>query len=502
MRKSLRFVIFMGVFLVFPFFVGGGAALCDEVITVKSDETVYSIARRYKIKPQEIIKKNKLLKPYYLQKGQRITVPFAIKAPAEKKEIKDSSKLDVPPKAVPDLVVTRKKKGAVLQAVEKGNRTPSKKADHKTQAIVKDGDTLYSIARSHGISTRELIEINNLKAPFFLYVGMHLKLKSDEKTTYVIQDGDIISNIANKFSVSEETLAKVNNLKRPYKMSQLAGRTLLIPLDEESAEKMVKKKKAIKGINKRKVSGSTLVKDGDTLYSIARKYNISTKELIQINNLKPPFFLYTGMVLHLPVTTTYTVRQDDTIYSISRKFNIDMHTLVKANKMAKPYRIYKGKKLYIPQVANLVTKKKGSFFTRTKKRYFSGKTGRIFAWPVIGRVLASFGVQGKGKHNDGINISAKEGTAVKASGNGTVLYTGNALGGFGELILLKHKGGWVTAYAHNKTLLVKRGEDIISGQIIARIGESGNVKKPQLHFQIRRNNRVVNPMKYLARRSS
>ena len=499
MKKPLNLIFLLCGFLILPFFVGGGQAFCDEIITVKSDETVYSIARQYKITPFEIIQKNNLASPYFLYKNQKIIVPISNKNIADKKK-------DYEIKPIKDKEIKEKKTG---ENISEESTTQTKKDNDKPlkikeqNVIVKSGDTLYSISRTHNISTRELIEINNLKAPFFLYKGMHLKLKSEKKTTYIIKNGDIISNIARKFSIKEEALAKANNLKRPYKMAQLVGRTLLIPLNENIAEEN-KKNKELKAVNKKKISGTTFVKSGDTLYSIARKYNISTKELIEINSLKAPFFLYKGMLLRLPITKTYFVKKDDTIYSISRKFNTDMHALVIANKMKAPYNIWKGQKLYVPQETNIAdtTKEKGSFFTRTKKRYFSGKIRKVFSWPVIGKVLANFGVQGKGKHNDGINIAAKKGASVKASDNGTVLYTGNALGGFGELILLKHNGGWVTAYAHNKKLLVKRGENITKGQIIAHIGETGNVKKPQLHFQIRKNNRVVNPIKYLARRTS
>jgi murein DD-endopeptidase MepM/ murein hydrolase activator NlpD len=105
-------------------------------------------------------------------------------------------------------------------------------------------------------------------------------------------------------------------------------------------------------------------------------------------------------------------------------------------------------------------------------------------------------------YNDGINIAAAAGTPVRASEAGTVAYAGNELRGFGNMLLLKHGGGWVTAYAHNKELLVKRGEKVRRGQVIARVGSTGGVDQPQLHFEIRKGKRAVDPLDELPRPSA
>jgi murein DD-endopeptidase MepM/ murein hydrolase activator NlpD len=117
-------------------------------------------------------------------------------------------------------------------------------------------------------------------------------------------------------------------------------------------------------------------------------------------------------------------------------------------------------------------------------------------------VLSGFGPMGKGLHNDGINLAAPRGAPVRAAENGVVAYSGNELRGFGNLVLVKHSGGLMTAYAHNGNLLVSRGDRVERGQTIARVGSTGNVATPQLHFEIRRGRRAVDPMRYLRRQTS
>jgi murein DD-endopeptidase MepM/ murein hydrolase activator NlpD len=112
-------------------------------------------------------------------------------------------------------------------------------------------------------------------------------------------------------------------------------------------------------------------------------------------------------------------------------------------------------------------------------------------------VISGFGVIGKGRKNDGINISAARGTTVKAADKGTVAYAGNELKGFGNLILIKHSDGWITAYAHNEKLLVKKGQTVLKGEKIATVGSTGGVNAPQLHFEVRAGKKAVNPKQYL-----
>ena len=120
-----------------------------------------------------------------------------------------------------------------------------------------------------------------------------------------------------------------------------------------------------------------------------------------------------------------------------------------------------------------------------------------FIWPVRGKVITTYGSKTNGKSNDGINLAVPEGTPVKAAEDGVVAYSGNELKGYGNLVLVRHSNGYVTAYAHASELMVKRGDTIKRGQIIAKSGQSGEVGSPQLHFEIRKGSSPVDPLQFL-----
>jgi murein DD-endopeptidase MepM/ murein hydrolase activator NlpD len=124
-------------------------------------------------------------------------------------------------------------------------------------------------------------------------------------------------------------------------------------------------------------------------------------------------------------------------------------------------------------------------------------TGGQFLWPVNGKIISGFGPREGGLHNDGLNIAAPQGTPIRAAENGVVAYAGNELRGFGNMLLIRHADGWMSAYAHADTLLVKRGDNVVRGQTIARVGQTGNVSSPQLHFELRRGADAVDPIEYL-----
>jgi len=126
-----------------------------------------------------------------------------------------------------------------------------------------------------------------------------------------------------------------------------------------------------------------------------------------------------------------------------------------------------------------------------------GAAGPAFRWPVRGRVITGFGPKPNGQQSDGIDLAVPEGTAVHAAEDGVVAYAGNELKGYGNLILIRHANGFVTAYAHASEILVKRNDTVHRGQVIAKSGQTGSVTSPQLHFEIRRGSAPVDPTQYL-----
>ncbi len=120
-----------------------------------------------------------------------------------------------------------------------------------------------------------------------------------------------------------------------------------------------------------------------------------------------------------------------------------------------------------------------------------------FRWPARGRVISGAGAMTNGQQNDGINLALPEGTPVHAAEDGVVAYAGSELKGYGNLVLIRHSNGFVTAYAHASEIMVKRGDQVRRGQVIAKSGQTGNVSSPQLHFEIRKGSTPVDPMQYL-----
>ena len=120
-----------------------------------------------------------------------------------------------------------------------------------------------------------------------------------------------------------------------------------------------------------------------------------------------------------------------------------------------------------------------------------------FRWPVRGRVISGFGPKPNGQHNDGIDLAVPEGTAVRAAEDGVVAYAGSELKGYGNLILIRHANGFVTAYAHASEIMVKRNDTVQRGQVIAKSGQTGSVTSPQLHFEIRKGSTPVDPAQFL-----
>jgi murein DD-endopeptidase MepM/ murein hydrolase activator NlpD len=261
---------------------------------------------------------------------------------------------------------------------------------------------------------------------------------------------------------------------------------------------------------------SVAVGRGDTLYRIARRAGVGLDALIAANSLRAPYRIQSGQRLRLPVAVTHTVARGETGYSISRRYGVDLTSLVRINSLSAPYRLRVGQRLRIPAggrsarsasatppsrapAAQSTTPNRPS--DRTRVGAPPPRQGSTFAWPLEGRILVGFGSLGDGLHSDGINIRSARGASVKAADAGVVAYAGNELRGFGNLLLIRHDGGWVTAYAHNEQLLVSRGDRVRRGQSIASVGSSGGVSEPQLHFEVRRGTTAVDPVRYLASRN-
>lgn len=205
----------------------------------------------------------------------------------------------------------------------------------------------------------------------------------------------------------------------------------------------------------------------------------------------------------------HTVQSGETLFAISQAYGVDVFALADYNDLSAPFSIYDGQRLRIPPLgASLVPSPNAADRENAPviaslpavaqplpSPPANSKSG--FTWPVRGKIISTFGPKSGGLRNDGINIAAARGTAVKAVDNGVVAYAGNELRGFGNMILIKHAGGWISTYAHSDTLLVRRGANVRRGQVIARVGSTGRADEPQLHFELRKGSTPVDPLDHL-----
>ena len=296
--------------------------------------------------------------------------------------------------------------------------------------------------------------------------------------------------------------------------------------------------------------GAHAVKPGDTVYTISQQYNLPMRDLIVLNDLKPPYHLKNGTRVLLPAPASYRVRDEDTLYSISRLFDTSVTDLAKLNNLQPPYVIQTGQDVRIPstiaQVKPPVTQRVQSqetFVPPSRQASRAPVTGEVlepipqldlpravseqlpskekqvkvasakpmdseikriaprssarFLSPVRGNVISSYGAKADSLHNDGINIKAPRGNTVRSAENGVVIYSGDDLAGYGNLVLVKHADNYVTAYAHMDKVLANKGAVVTRGQPIGTVGSTGNVDAPQLHFEIRKGSQTLNPESYL-----
>jgi murein DD-endopeptidase MepM/ murein hydrolase activator NlpD len=226
--------------------------------------------------------------------------------------------------------------------------------------------------------------------------------------------------------------------------------------------------------------------------SIARRNQVPVSELARANHLDQSATLSLGMKLTVPAPKSASAAPAPVAAAPAQPAAV---VAAPATRMAAAGGPPQSARL-ASATTNVVEEKPVAEAAPAKP---SEATGALptFRWPVRGKVITSYGAKTNGKSNDGINLAVPEGTPVKAAEDGVVAYSGNELKGYGNLVLVRHSNGYVTAYAHASELLVKRGDTIKRGQIIAKSGQSGEVGSPQLHFEIRKGSSPVDPLQFL-----
>ena len=326
---------------------------------------------------------------------------------------------------------------------------------------VAPGDTLYSISRRHNVSVMKLMDLNNL-SDSSLFVGQQIALPKGAGAPVIARRA-----IAN------------------------TGRVLAAAS-----------------------SGTYTVRSGENFQAIARKLGVNSAKLADLNGITDPRSIRAGEVLILPTIRKAVVRPK----KVASLGTPNVRNTLRArgsmkNRKASDLKVRKVKTKAISLGSTkrklgsikrkISTKRKMTSVSKTsqKARLAPGKAKpkglAAFRWPVRGRIIGKFGPRADGTNNDGINLAVPIGTRVKAAEGGIVAYAGSELKGYGNLVLIRHANNWVSAYAHNGKLLVKRGDKIKRGQVVARAGTSGSVNQPQVHFELRKGSKPVDPLKYM-----
>jgi LysM repeat protein len=234
------------------------------------------------------------------------------------------------------------------------------------------------------------------------------------------------------------------------------------------------------------------VKKGDTLWGLARDLNVDLDVLAAMNYLSSGDIIYAGQYLRLPVEQdkSYQVRPGDTLWHIAQQYEVDVTTLMAVNRITRPEALQVGRILTIP----------GSPWSMAVQGHpavnVSRYKGARLNWPLKGRITSPYGLRDRGFHH-GLDIGAKAGTPIKAAQAGTVRFAGYKNQFYGNAVEIVHDNGLITVYGHTSKNLVKEGQRVTAGQSIALVGSTGRSTGPHLHFEVRIDDRAVDPMPYL-----
>jgi murein DD-endopeptidase MepM/ murein hydrolase activator NlpD len=318
-------------------------------------------------------------------------------------------------------------------------------------------------------------------------------------TAIVAQYGDTIDSLSRRYGIPADVLAVTNRITPGTQLQP--GSKIVIPTYSTNPPAQSAAMTAPTQSQAPSAPGTYTVKPGDTVWSIARATSVTPTELLAANGISSNGTIRVGQTLKIPggagaaPAAVATGAPETTLNQ--QKAAIDEGPA--------PAPVEETKEV---QVASLPSEagKVGAAVTQTdaveqpaaKQAPPTSDGADGFRWPVRGRIVSGFGKQSDGANNDGINLAVPEGTPVKAAEKGTVIYAGNELQGYGNLVLIQHKDGWVSAYAHAEELLVKRGETVQRGQVIAKAGATGSVSQPQLHFELRKGSQPVDPLPHLS----
>jgi murein DD-endopeptidase MepM/ murein hydrolase activator NlpD len=349
---------------------------------------------------------------------------------------------------------------------------PAKGAAAQPDSIeVGHGDTLYGISKRYGVALADLIETNGLHHGASLKPGQQLVLPPGTLARQARREARAKPSVA---------LVPVAKVALPPGGAVEANGAPRTPAGPPAEPPLAPEPPAASAPGD--WEGRHTIKSGESLYGIARQQRVSLAELQRVNGIDNPLRVKVGTTLKVPGTTAEPAPAPAVALAPEAS---PSPKIINAPAERKHLAARSDQVSDAEPVA-----------TAGPSSAADASSGR-FRWPARGRVIAGYGRRPDGTHNDGINLALPQGAEVHASEGGKVAYAGNELKGYGNLVLIRHDNGWVSAYAHNEQLLVKRDDVVQRGQVIAKAGKTGSVDQPQLHFELRQGSKPVDPLLHL-----
>ena len=365
---------------------------------------------------------------------------------------------------------------------------------------VLQGDTLYGISKRYHVAISELMTLNQLQNPT-IKPGQKLTLPGGAKRA--VAQRPVAQQPVGKATTVAAAPAAVP--VAPAKAPRVAPVPAAAPAPVAAPVAAV--------VPSAEWHGSYTVVQGDSLFAIARKHSVKAADLQSANNITDPNKVRPGIVLKVPgngaePAVPAVAEAAPAVVPVAPGASAPAAPSKAGKSGAKPTIINASEAKAAPETrvaalgSNAPTQTDAAATPAAKAEpvaaapTIAGASGK-FRWPVKGKVITGFGPRSDNTHNDGINISVPAGTDVLAAEGGTVAYAGSELKGYGNLILVRHEGNWVSAYAHNDQLLVKRGDKVKRGQSIAKAGNTGSVDQPQVHFELRQGSKPIDPVPYM-----
>jgi murein DD-endopeptidase MepM/ murein hydrolase activator NlpD len=318
----------------------------------------------------------------------------------------------------------------------------------------------------------------------------------DGGTAIIVAQGETIDTISRRHHVPAGAILQANNMSHAGLLQP--GQRLVIPRIAAAPQVSAPQTRAAAApLHTGSIAANShVVAPGETIYSLARRYRLTPMAIAKANNVGLGHQLQIGQRIVIPGS-------GQRLAMPAQAQPAQVQPAPQKHAAAKPESVPAIKSPNAPKVqaeppatANVVTPAADPL-PESAPTGTAGNASASFRWPVRGRVIAGFGPKTNGGQNDGINVSVPEGTPIKAAEEGVVAYAGSELKGYGNLVLVRHSNGFVTAYAHASELSVKKGETVKRGQVIGKAGATGNVTSPQLHFEVRKGATPVDPAQYL-----